>query len=230
MITRDDVEKEIYKMYKVHPSMKELDYKVRYRAEDLAKNYTQDDVQGMKGAFLPLDRKLLIAVENHKDLEDVRTTIKHELYGHVATYNMTKIQKKDLLNGIQTLQKDPKVKEYWDIVIKLHPSYTKDMQAEEVFAYISEKSDVGLKIVNDVNYRVRSYDDIKNVSHHLQNDMLTGRATQKITPERNDLQFREYTDKEPDMKKNPLIEKVKSFCKVRDAKQKAPEKSLGMER
>ena len=28
MITRDDVEKEIYKMYKVHPSMKELDYKV----------------------------------------------------------------------------------------------------------------------------------------------------------------------------------------------------------
>ncbi|MBA1421596.1 MAG: DUF1738 domain-containing protein [Epsilonproteobacteria bacterium] len=197
MITREDVEKEIYKMYKVHPGMKDIDYKVRYRAEDLAKNYTKDDVKGMKGAFLPQDRKLLIAAENHADLEDVRTTIKHELYGHAATYNMEKEQKRDLLNGIQILQKDPKVKEYWDLVNKLHPDYTKDMQAEEVFAYMTEKSEVGLKIVNDVNYRVRSYDDIKNVSHHLQNDMLTGRATQKIRPERNDIQFRkeDYAEK-----------------------------------
>jgi len=229
MITREDVEKEIYKMYKVHPSMKELEYKVRDKAEDLASNYTKEDVVGMKGAFLPKDRKVLIAAENHTTLEDVRTTIKHEIYGHAATYNMTRIQKKDLLNGIQTLQKDPKVKEYWDLVSKLHPNYTKDMQAEEVYAYIAEKSDVGLKIVNDVNYRVRSYDDIKNVSSHLQNDMITGRATQKIKPERNDMQFRKenYTEK---TEEKSLIEKVKSFCKQRDAKQKAPEKSLGLER
>lgn len=194
MITKEDVEKEIYKMYKVHPNMKELTYKVRDKAEDLAANYTKDDVAGMKGAFLPKDRKLLIAAENHTDLEDVRTTIKHELYGHIATYNMTDIEKRDLLNGIQILQKDPNVKEYWELVNKLYPNHTKDMKAEEVFAYIAEKSKVGLKIVNDINYRVRSYNDIINVSSHLQNDMLTGRAIQKIQPKENDMQFRKEID------------------------------------
>ena len=236
MITREDVEKEIYKMYKVHSSMKELKYKVRYKAEDLAKNYTKDDVKGMRGAYLPKDKILLIAVENHKNLEDVRTTIKHELYGHVATYNMSRSEKEVLLDGIKALQKDPKVKEYWDIVTRHYPNHTKDMQAEEVFAYISQKSDVGLKMVNPLDYRVKSYDDIKNVSHHLQNDMLMGRAIQKFTPEKNDLQFRKHTpqnflkDNTVNNKETPLINKIKLFCKERNLKQKAPKKSLGVER
>ena len=56
---------------------------------------------------------------------------------------------------------------------------------------------------------------------------ITSKAYKNYPEELKQSKIKELNN---DIKKNPLIEKVKSFCKVRDAKQKAPEKSLGMER
>lgn len=78
-------------------------------------------------------------------------------------------------------------------------------------------------------------DDIKNISHHLQNQLHQGTSEQKIFPRDNEAQFgkklsQKISEKFENGKAQKMLKKIEAFCKNRDAKQKPLEKSQGMER
>jgi len=209
-------------MYKSHPIMKEMKFKVRDRIEELSKNYSNEELEGFKGAYFSKDKLLIIAGENHYDINDVRETIKHELYGHAGTYMITKENKKELIESIKNLESEPSVKKIWDFVKKEYPQAKKDIQAEEVFSYISEKDTDKYTLVGDVSFNVQSLQDIKKISNYVKNEIHSGRAKFHFIPEKNNLQFK---------KNNPKIQKfINKIKSERVKKISIKDKSLGFER
>jgi hypothetical protein len=229
MLTQNEIENEIIKMYRKHPIMRDIQFKVRDRTDQLSRNYSKANLKGFKGTYQPRDRMILISGENHRDIKDLQETLKHEIYGHAATYMINRADKEKLINSIKSLENEPGVKEHWESVKKGYVGYTRDMQAEEVFAYIAEKSKDGYTLVSNVTYEVKSLEDIQKAANHIKNEMLSGRARFLFRPERNNEQFRKP---EHAQEKSHSPETLKQFVKQRSehAQIKTKENSKGVER
>jgi hypothetical protein len=262
---------------------------------------------------------VIIASGAHRTKEELFTTLKHEVYGHLATYRMEEREKSQLLTSIQKMKHTDLINE-WAKVKEVYSDLPERKQAEEVFSSIAEKIDMGFTFIKEVKYTPTSLKEVQNIVHHIKNEFITNMAIQKIHPRQNDLQFsksiykeqsmaqekdpgntitireakiievpkeqlnpqetsfdsrkeaiihqvasgnthnfseqdkkvlsknfKEITSKayknyptkiqqskstelKKNMREKSVEEKVKSFCKERDAKQKEPEKSLGIER
>ena len=189
ILSRIEAETFINDFYKKHHAFKDISFVVRDDVTELYKNPSEELKNNMRGAFYPKDNILAVIAGKHNNTEELETTLKHELYGHYSLYRIEAAQKKDLLESIKSLQEDPKVKEIWDKVNKHYPDINIDKKAEEVYAFIVEKNDIGLKLTQRVDFKVSSLDDIKNISHHLQNQLHQGTSEQKIFPRDNEAQF-----------------------------------------
>ena len=189
MLSRIEAETFINDFYKKHHAFKDISFVVRDDVTELYKNPSEELKNNMHGAFYPKDNIVAVIAGKHNNTEELETTLKHELYGHYSLYRIEAEQKKDLLESVKSLQEDPKVKEIWDKVDKHYSDISIDKKAEEVYAFIVEKNDIGLKLTQEVDFKVSSLGDIKNISHHLQNQLHQGASEQKIFPRDNEAQF-----------------------------------------
>ncbi|MFA5428468.1 MAG: hypothetical protein WC279_09735 [Sulfurimonas sp.] len=189
-MTENQIKNEIIIFHKKYKGIGNIKYKIRDTFEEMGENFKNKGLENAQAGYLPKDNIILIAAKNHKDKKDLETTLRHEIFGHVALYRITAAQKRKLFDSIQKLQTNKDIKPYWDQVKQKYPNLNIDQKSEEVFAYISEKIETGYKIVKDIEYNVKSLEDIKKISHDIQNQFLNGTSSQKIFVEKNDLQFK----------------------------------------
>jgi len=191
-----------------HPALHNTKIGTVMHKESFGENYANMDK--FQGAYLPKDNIMVIVISEHKSLQDLETTLKHETYGHHALYRINHEQKRDLLHSIRELKHDINIKPYWEMVNREYPKMDLNQKAEEVFAAIVEKSQIGYKMVKEPNYHVKSIDDIKNISYNLQNKYLKKELEQQIKPKSNLKQFKKA---EYNQVKSHSPETLKEFLK-----------------
>lgn len=188
--------KQISQFFYKHKSLNKTVVIVRKNIEDIygekiRQNQNYNYLKTMQGAYLPKDDIVIILLNNHKNIKDIQTTLKHEIYGHHATYRLKKYQKKELLNSIIDLKNDKELKSYWDKVDKYYDGINETQKAEEVFCLIVQESQIGIKETRAIkSYKAQSLDEIKNIAYDIQNKYINKELKQEIIPKDNSAQFK----------------------------------------
>lgn len=151
-----------------------------------------------KGAYHPVDPeasgKGLISViaENNKSIEDVESTLKHELMGHYLLNTYSLENKKDILMSVIRSRGEPSLSSLWDSVIARYPDKSPLWQAEEVFATVAEKLEViGSFLERDIDIskmnRVTANHIGREIAFSIE-EIKRGDRPQLLFPEK-DMQF-----------------------------------------
>ena len=232
-MTKDEGQEIVNDFHKKHRSLKNNGHKII--VVDRPQDYNEElRGQNVKGFHRAADNDTYIIASEHKNKDDLLKTIKHETYGHYGLNTFSQENKIDILLSVVHLQ-DTALKDEWQQVRYDYPEMKEFRQAEEVFCKVASEVTSKPEFQHSFSNMIESKKEIHDVGKYIKMTLQTGDAKQLIVPENNNLQFNKYTENKLsknhiELKKTSLIEKVKSFCKERDTKQKAPEKSLGMER
>lgn len=149
----------------------------------------------LKAAISLKITKYLSFLQNIKVLKNWKLPLSMKLTDTIHCIELVKNKKTELLHSIRALKNDSGVKPYWEKVNNddVYSKMDLNQKAEEVFSYIAEESKIGLKTVKPIDYNVTSINDIKNVTHNLQNSYLQRKMEQQIKPKDNHKQFRVNT-------------------------------------
>ena len=182
----------------------------------------QEHLDGWGGSYVKDDSvgKLNILADAHK------IDTRKELDG---TYTLTKdLEKlgngnlKDMMKILEShVKKSDKIYTIRQAKIIEIP---KDKRLSNEIPFDSKKEAITYQVSKGNTHNFSEHDK-KTLSENFKE--ITTQAYKNYPDDIKQLKIKELNN---DIKKNPLIEKIKSFCKERDAKQKAPEKTPDIER
>ncbi|MFA0809339.1 hypothetical protein [Microbulbifer epialgicus] len=122
-----------------------LDYRVRASWKEL---YGIDGTGGggYHSAKAPGERGIIaIAAGNHKSATALKKTLQHEVLGHFLINTYSPTEKRQVLENIILSQESPSLMGSWNRVRALYPEMSISMQAEEVYARVSEHLNLSKK-------------------------------------------------------------------------------------
>lgn len=93
-----------------------------------------------KGAYLPVSKKVVLIASNIRDAQDAVTTIQHEILGHYGLNLFDHAVKKNIIKILKNSREGKKIKEVFLNVERLYHDKSKNIQAEEVFAFIAQEN------------------------------------------------------------------------------------------
>lgn len=167
-----------------------IEYDVIEKWEEL--NTSKENLKKLeeaKGLYLPAKKNLLIFSMNNRDVYDLRETLQHEIFGHVAINYLSSNQKVELLNSIEKEFKNPnsELREIIDKVQKQYPEVSSKHHAEEVFAYTAESTVINLEKTFKPFSLVRgnTKEKIESVVQNLAAGIREGTLKQRIFPKDN---------------------------------------------
>jgi len=181
-----------------YSSTKELDFLVVKKPEDVYNNaqVKEQGISQAKGAYHPSKQLIVLFSDNAKNTSDFMETIKHEVFGHHALNTLTSVQKPKLLESIEKSQNEKSLKKVWDDVDKTYPNLSKSEKAEEVFAFIAQKTKdspmiVPLELRGSFSFSgqpiTKTY--LSVLAKVFSKEMEAGIRLQKIFPETDQSQY-----------------------------------------
>ena len=94
----------------------------------------------VKGSYHPKSGVLALTVAHWSSRKDGRNTLRHEVLGHFGLNTFKPEDKRALLDKILASKNQPRLAPVWDYVTENYKDASSDVQAEEVFAHIAEKT------------------------------------------------------------------------------------------
>jgi hypothetical protein len=154
----------------------------------------------IKGAFLPRQGHIHLALANFHNEGDLRKSLKHEALGHFGTLTFTGSEKRDLLEVIIAARRSPSMKGDWARVDKAYAGQSELMKAEEVFCLAAERidgtpsktADQAVRTWSDVvqnKTRPLEREDLQTIVESVADGIRRGTRGQQIFPSDDRSQF-----------------------------------------
>jgi len=180
-----------------HIGLKNLNVKVRSDYKDAFPQLSEDMISKLKfkAGYYPESNTVLIIASEHKNIQDLNKTIKHQVFGHHALNRLSEVDKLDLLETITTAPKNSEIARIREGLKEKEYQHFKDkplMLAEEVFSHIAEESYRAIDIYRSTPdpKQIQSKDDILDIVDALKNGVHHGVLDQQIFPKNNNEQFK----------------------------------------
>lgn len=146
----DQVQKVVDGFLKEYNGNIPLKFRIEKTQEELyGPEATVKNIGRIYGAYHPKEQQFVLAAANLQDDGAIRKTLRHEIIGH---YGLNVLEPKDkalLLEKITASRSVPSLKSAWENVDKNYTDAPKNVQAEEVFAFIAENEPKGLEGLYD---------------------------------------------------------------------------------
>ncbi len=146
----DQVQKVVDGFLKEYNGNIPLKFRIEKTQEELyGPEATIKNIGRIYGAYHPKEQQFVLAAANLQDDGAIRKTLRHEIIGH---YGLNVLEPKDkalLLEKITASRSVPSLKSAWENVDKNYTDAPKNVQAEEVFAFIAESEPKGLESLYD---------------------------------------------------------------------------------
>lgn len=130
---------------------------------------------------------ITIAAGNHASIDAVKRTVQHEVAGHYLINTYSPDVKSDILTAIINSKNNESMKPAWNHVESKYTELSISMQAEEVWAYIAEKSNLDLAATVDIarlklNPSKFEYSDFETIVQSRVDKLRNGALSQQIFP------------------------------------------------
>jgi len=237
-MTNDEVSNYVDLFVKNNKGLNDVNFLV-YKSIDNALPRVPKEVRdelNFQGAYYPTDKTVVIIADQHKNTSELQTTLNHEVYGHHGINHLTREEKKQLLEKIIEYPSDSTIGKFRDALLSKGYENLRDkpmMLAEETYAHLAELlPNSKEKFRGELNINeIKTGKDLMNVIRSVKGGIQSGELEHKITPERNDLQFK----KDISLNKPEMAEKTHSNKTVLDfinsmKQDKQKEQSRGIER
>lgn len=91
-MNKDYVRAYLDKFKNSHKGLENLNVKVRSDYKDAFPQLTEKELSKLnfKGGYYPASNTVLVIASEHKDINDLNKTIKHEVFGHHALNRLSK--------------------------------------------------------------------------------------------------------------------------------------------
>lgn len=155
----------------------------------------------IKGAFLPAQGHIHLALANFHNEGDLRKSLQHEALGHFGALTFTSTEKRDLLEVIIAARQSPSMKGDWAKVDKAYAGQSELMKAEEMFCLAAERIDGPPSKTSDqaartwsevVTHKTRPLEreDLQTIVEAVADGIRRGTREQQIFPIDDRSQFR----------------------------------------
>jgi hypothetical protein len=199
----DQVQKVVDGFLKEYNGNIPLKFRIEKTQEELyGPEATVKNIGRIYGAYHPKEQQFVLAAANLQDDGAIRKTLRHEIIGH---YGLNVLEPKDkalLLEKITASRSVPSLKSAWENVDKNYTDAPKNVQAEEVFAFIAENEPKGLEglydqILSTLNKGLRkvglskqsiSRSELRVLAKRIGNQIKAGEG-QKVFPKNDSSSF-----------------------------------------
>jgi len=142
-MTTQEVERHIIEFVEDNPGLKGLKFKIAESMEHAFPQLSSDERNklALKGGYYPASKMVMIIADKHKDLNDLKKTLKHEIYGHNGINHLSVEQKRQLLEKIISAPDNSEIGRFRDNLLKKEYTHLRGQSsilAEETFAHYAE--------------------------------------------------------------------------------------------
>ncbi len=146
----DQVQKVVDEFLQEYNGNVPLEFRIKNTQEELyGPEATIDNIGRIYGAYHPRKQLFVLAASNLQDNGAVRKTLRHEIIGHYGLNILSPKDKELLLEKIAASRNSPSLKDAWRNVDQSYADAPKNVQAEEIFAFVAENEPKGLEILYD---------------------------------------------------------------------------------
>lgn len=130
-----------------YPRATDLAFKFRSTTHGLYQSRAGEVSPTMQGGYVstPLVHqgrtylgRVDVVLNNAKDAQDLRETLRHEIIGHFGLNTFAPADKRALLDTLVASRDEPSLKPHWQIVERTYPGVSDRHKAEEVFCRRAE--------------------------------------------------------------------------------------------
>jgi hypothetical protein len=206
-VTKEQADGAIHAFYNEFPGLSGLKIIHRPTQEHFygAKGSVEALGFAIKGAFLPRQGHIHLALANFHNEGDLRKSLQHEALGHFGTLTYTSSEKRDLLEVIIAARQSPSMKGDWAKVDKAYAGQSELMKAEEVFCLAAERidgppsktADQAARTWSDVvqnKTRPLEREDLQTIAESVADGIRRGTREQQIFPIDDRSQFRKTAE------------------------------------
>ena len=206
-VTKEQADGAIHAFYNEFPGLSGLKIIHRPTQEHFygAKGSVEALGFAIKGAFLPRQGHIHLALANFHNEGDLRKSLQHEALGHFGTLTYTSSEKRDLLEVIIAARQSPSMKGDWAKVDKAYAGQSELMKAEEVFCLAAERidgppsktADQAARTWSDVvqnKTRPLKREDLQTIAESVADGIRRGTREQQIFPIDDRSQFRKTAE------------------------------------
>jgi len=206
-VTKEQADGAIHAFYNEFPGLSGLKIIHRPTQEHFygAKGSVEALGFAIKGAFLPRQGHIHLALANFHNEGDLRKSLQHEALGHFGTLTYTSSEKRDLLEVIIAARQSPSMKGDWAKVDKAYAGQSELMKAEEVFCLAAERidgppgktADQAARTWSDVvqnKTRPLEREDLQTIVESVADGIRRGTREQQIFPIDDRSQFRKTAE------------------------------------
>ena len=206
-VTKEQADGAIHAFYNEFPGLSGLKIIHRPTQEHFygAKGSVEALGFAIKGAFLPRQGHIHLALANFHNEGDLRKSLQHEALGHFGTLTYTSSEKRDLLEVIIAARQSPSMKGDWAKVDKAYAGQSELMKAEEVFCLAAERidgppsktADQAAHTWSDVvqnKTRPLEREDLQTIAESVADGIRRGTREQQIFPIDDRSQFRKTAE------------------------------------
>ena len=206
-VTKEQADGAIHAFYNEFPGLSGLKIIHRPTQEHFygAKGSVEALGFAIKGAFLPRQGHIHLALANFHNEGDLRKSLQHEALGHFGTLTFTGSEKRDLLEVIIAARQSPSLQDEWAKVDKAYAGQSELMKAEEVFCLAAERidgppsktADQAAHTWSDVvqnKTRPLEREDLQTIVESVADGIRRGTREQQIFPIDDRSQFRKTAE------------------------------------
>lgn len=188
------------KFMQEHPALTDVKVRLAEKQEQIyGKENTVERVGEIRGGYYPRSNIAAFATSSIRNAEVFGKTLRHELYGHFGINTFSREQKRAILDRLVDSENEPSLKKIWDDRKKDYSEASKSMQAEEVFATISERVTNDKQKANNAalsweeaiknKSRPLNLDDVVNIAEMVASGLRDNTRQRVIIPESDNAQF-----------------------------------------